>query len=200
MTNGPSENPSLVLASASPQRQSLLRDAGFQFTVEPADIDEDDYESKTMPIDLARNLAEAKARLISTRFPDKVILGADTVVALGDHIIGKPLDAAHAREILRLISGATVIVITGVAVACAARSVMKVSRILSAARIRWLSDSELEKYMLSGAWRNKAGAFGLQDENTIVRDVRGCRTNVIGLPMTTTASLLAETGIFPRPA
>jgi septum formation protein len=195
MTTNASENSTLVLASASPQRQALLRDGGFAFTVEPAEIDEDNYESKTMPIDLARDLAEAKAKLISDRFPDKVILGADTVVAFGDHIIGKPLDAAHAREILRLIAGTTVIVVTGIAVAHAAKSFLRVSRVLSAARIQSLHGHELEKYMLSGAWRNKAGGFGLQDANTIVRDVKGCRTNVIGLPMKTTTKLLAEAGI-----
>jgi septum formation protein len=198
MTNPAPDNPPLVLASASPQRQALLRDAGFEFTVEPAEIDEDNYEPKTMPIDLARDLAQSKAKLISDRFPDKVILGADTVVALGDHVIGKPEDAAHAREILRLIAGATVIVITGIAVAHRSKSLLRVSRVISAARIQSLSDREFEKYMLSGAWRNKAGGFGLQDENTIVRDVKGCRTNVIGLPMKTTTAMLAEAGVFPR--
>ncbi|CAN5626445.1 Maf family protein [soil metagenome] len=191
-------NSSFVLASRSPQRQTLLRDAGFDFTVEPAEVDEDNYESKTMPANLAIDLAQVKAHLISDRFPDRVILGADTVVAFGDHIIGKPLDAAHAREIVRLISGATVIVITGVAVAVRERSYMKTARMMSAARIRSLSDIELEKYMLSGAWRNKAGAFGLQDENTIVGDVRGCRTNVMGLPIKTAALMLAEAGILPK--
>lgn len=187
---------SLILASQSPQRQTLLREAGFAFTCEPAEIDEDNYAPRTMPIDLAVDLAEAKAKLISARHPGRVVLGADTVVAFGDHILGKPLDAAHAREILQLISGTMVIVITGVAVASAAKSFMKTARVISAARIKALSYRELERYMLSGAWRNKAGGFGVQDEHTIVRDVLGCRTNVIGLPMTTTSKLLADAGIF----
>jgi septum formation protein len=193
-----SDNASFVLASRSPQRQALLRDAGFEITIEPADLDEDDYPPNTMPIDLARDLAFAKANLLSTRLPDAVILGADTVVALGDHIIGKPLDAAHAREIVRLISGTTVIVITGIAVVHVTSSFSKAARAISAARIRSLSDNDLERYMLSGAWRNRAGAFGLQDENTIVSEVRGCRANVVGLPIKATTKLLAEAGVFPR--
>lgn len=194
----PPGNLSLVLATRSPQRQALLRDAGFELEIEPAEVDEDNYAPSTMPADLAIDLALAKANMISDRFPDRVVLGADTVVAFGDHILGKPMDAAHAREILKLIAGATVVVITGVAVAVAARRYMKTKRVMSAARIKSLTHGELEKYMLSGAWRNKAGGFGLQDENTIVREVRGCRTNVIGLPIKTTTAMLKEAGILPR--
>ena len=198
MSNPPAESPALILASRSPQRQKLLREAGFEFIVEAADIDEEAHDPKIMPIQLALDLAEAKANLIARRFPDRVILGADTVVAFGDHIIGKPEDPADARQILRLISGATVTVITGIAVVSRAKSFVKTARVLSAARIKSLSIGELEKYMLSGAWRNKAGAFGLQDENTIVKEVHGSRTNVIGLPMTATTKLLAEAGIAPK--
>jgi septum formation protein len=186
------------LASRSPQRQSLLRAAGFKFTVEPAEVDEDNYAPSTMPADLAIDLALAKANAISDRFPDRVVLGADTVVAFGDHILGKPEDAMHAREILRLIAGTTVVVVTGIAVAVGARQYMKTKRVMSAARIKSLTHHELEKYMLSGAWRNKAGGFGLQDENNIIREVRGCRTNVIGLPMKTTTAMLLEAGIAPH--
>ena len=196
MTN-PSESASLILASQSPQRQKLLRDAGFAFTCEPADVDEESYTTRTMPINLAIDLAQAKANAIAARYRDRVILGADTVVAFGDHIIGKPSDPAHAREILKLISGTTVIVITGIAVAHAAKSFLRTARVISAARIKALSNVEFEQYMLSGAWRNRAGGFGVQDDNTIVRDVLGCRTNVIGLPLKTTTKLLAEAGIVP---
>ena len=188
----------MVLASRSPQRQALLRDAGFELAVEPAEVDEDNYAPSTMPADLAIDLALAKANMISDRFPDRVVLGADTVVAFGDHILGKPEDAMHAREVLRLIAGTTVVVITGVAVAVASRQYMKTKRVMSAARIKSLTHGELERYMLSGAWRNKAGGFGLQDENTIVREVRGCRTNVIGLPIKTTTAMLKEAGVVPR--
>jgi septum formation protein len=196
--SNPSESATFVLASGSPQRQKLLRDAGFDFTTEPAEIDEDNHASKIMPVDLARDLALAKANLVANRQPGCVILGADTVVAFGDHILGKPLDAAHAREIVKLIAGATVIVITGIAVVHAAKSLTKTARVMSAARIKSLTNIALEQYMLSGAWRNKAGAFGVQDDDNIVREVLGCRTNVIGLPMKMTSKLLAEAGVVPR--
>ncbi|MBC8109419.1 MAG: Maf family protein, partial [Anaerolineae bacterium] len=96
----PPGSSSFVLASRSPQRQTLLRDAGFEFTVEPSGVDEDNYPPNTKPADLAIDLALAKANVISDRFPDRVVLGADTVVAFGDQILGKPEDAMHAREIL----------------------------------------------------------------------------------------------------
>src|SRR3982750_295 len=110
--------PRLVLASTSPRRLRLLDDAPYRFAVEPAHLDEEMPAKSTMPIELAMELARAKADIVAAKFPDDVILAADTVVALGDWIIGKPRDAAHARKIVELLAGATHIVITGVSVVC----------------------------------------------------------------------------------
>src|SRR5438045_2779022 len=106
----------LILASRSPQRQLLLRQAGYEFDIEPADIDESNFPASMLPTELALQLSRAKANAVADRFPDAVVLGADTVVAFGDRILGKPKDPADARTMLELLSGTTQIVITGVTV------------------------------------------------------------------------------------
>ena len=110
----------LILASASPRRQELLREAGYEFLSYPADVDEAAVarqKSVTLsPENLAVHLAGIKARMVAERFPDDVVLAADTIVAMGSEILGKPLDANDARRILTLLSGTTHRVITGVAV------------------------------------------------------------------------------------
>src|SRR5438105_3161113 len=106
----------LILASASPRRQLILREAGYDFVVHPANIDEEKYPINLMPSEVAKFLAEEKAHIVSAQFPNDVVLGADTVVAFGDRLLGKPRDVADARRMLELLSGTTHIVITGVAV------------------------------------------------------------------------------------
>ena len=96
--------PRLILASGSPRRQQLLREAGYEFVIDPADVDEDDYPQGTRPGDLAESLALRKAQAVAERHPaDVVVIGADTVVAFGDTILGKPDDADDAlvRAVLR---------------------------------------------------------------------------------------------------
>src|ERR1700691_420878 len=107
--------PKLILASSSPRRQQLLSEAGYIFTIEPANIDET-VPADMLPSDVASHLAQAKANVIADRFPDDVVLGADTVVAFGDRVLGKAADPADARNMLELLSGTTHIVITGVCV------------------------------------------------------------------------------------
>src|SRR5207248_4923808 len=132
---------------------------------------------------------------VSAKFPDDVILAADTVVALGDWIIGKPRDATHARQIVELLAGATHIVITGVAVVCRATGFARHTRDMSSVQMRVLTPKELDAYVESNLWEGKAGGYGIQDPDPIVRCVQGDPTNVIGLPMKKTKQLLAEAGI-----
>ena len=102
MASSPLPSPQLILASTSPRRQQLLREAGYEFTVRPADVNEDDHPPM-LPADLAEYLASRKAQDVARRFPDDVVLGADTVVAFGDTVLGKPRDAADARRMLELL-------------------------------------------------------------------------------------------------
>src|SRR5205823_2846385 len=111
---GPS--PRLILASASPRRQTILRDAGYDFVVHPANINEETFSLGQLPSEVAQHLALAKADAVSALYPDDVVLGADTIVAFGDRVLGKPKDASDAQRMLDLLSGTTQIVITGIAV------------------------------------------------------------------------------------
>jgi septum formation protein len=185
----------LVLASASPRRQELLRDAGYAFIVSPADIDESAYPPGLLPGDIAEFLAVAKAHAVAEIFPNDVILAADTVVALGERPLGKPADAADAREMLRMLGGTTHQVITGVAVFRRSVNLLLQSHVTSSVHMRALTDAEIDAYVASDDWRGKAGGYGIQDRDPFVTRTSGCHTNIVGLPMTETAKLLAKAGI-----
>ncbi len=131
--------PRLILASASPRRRELLREAGYDFEVHPADIDEDDYPPYILPADLAQRLAQLKAQAMAERFPNDVVLAADTVVALGDQSIGKPANPAEATQMLELLLGTTQVVITGVAVIHQKAGFNRSTRVMSAVRMKSLS-------------------------------------------------------------
>ncbi len=188
----------LVLASASPRRQDLLREAGYLFEVDPANIDEDDHDATLLPGDLAEYLAARKAQAVSARRPSDVVLAADTVVAFGDQILGKPEDRDDARRMLKLLGGTTHVVVTGVAVAHAAAEWRQTRRVFSAVHMRSLTDGEIEEYLAGGEWRDKAGGYGIQDPHPFVTRTAGCTTNIVGLPMGETRELLTAAGISPR--
>ena len=198
MSDVPPPPPRLVLASASPRRQELLRDAGYTFVVAPADIDESAYPPDLSPGDIAEFLAVAKAHAVAERFPDDVILAADTVVALNDRPLGKPTDAEDARRMLRMLGGTIHQVITGVAVTRHSGNLLRHSRVTSSVHMRKLGDSEIDAYVATGEWRGKAGGYGIQDRDPFVTRTSGCHTNIIGLPLTTTARLLADANLFPH--
>ena len=189
--------PRLILASASPRRQQLLREAGFEFETDPADIDEDDYPPGLLPGELAENLAFRKAQAVAKRHPGCVILGADTVVAFGDTALGKPEDAADARRMLGLLAGTTHVVVTGVAVVRKSEGFVRRGRVLSSVHMRALSADEIDRYVASGEWRGKAGGYGIQDPDPFVTRTAGCHTNIVGLPVPKTKELLAEAGVTP---
>ena len=185
----------LILASASPRRQQLLREAGYRFLICPAEIDESEYPPRLAPDELAEHLARRKAEVVSQRSPDDVVLAADTVVAYGNHLLGKPSDPADARRMLGLLSGTIHEVISGVAVVRAATGFARCARVRSAVHMRKLSEDEIDRYVASRQWEGKAGGYGIQDPDPFVTRTSGCQTNIVGLPMHTTTRLLAEAGI-----
>lgn len=191
-------NPPLVLASASPRRRELLHQAGYDFEVHPADIDEDDFPATILPSDLAFSLAKRKADVIGKRFPDYVVLAADTVVAFGDQILNKPRDAEDAVRMLRLLSGTTHVVITGVAVVHQQANFEKAVKVLSAVHMRAMTDGEIKAYVATNEWVGKAGGYGIQDRDPFVRKVGGDFSNIVGLPMKATVRLLIEAGVKPH--
>jgi septum formation protein len=190
----------LILASASPRRQELLREAGYEFVTYPADLDEDAIarqDPNLSPQNLAAHLASVKAQIVADRFPDDVVLAADTLVAKNAEILGKPLDANDARRILTLLSGTTHRVITGVAVISRRNGLRMSESVASTVEMRPLSCGEIEAYLATNQWQGKAGAYGIQDPDPFVTRVAGCSTNIVGLPMTTTRRLLRAARIVP---
>ena len=201
-----SSPPKLILASSSPRRQQLLREAGYDFVIDPPEIDES-FPHNMLPSEVAKHLAEQKCKVISARYPDAVVLAADTVVAFGDKLIGKPKDAADAKSMLQLLSGTTHLVITGVCVQHQEVNFSRLTRVMSAVRMRVLSLGEIDRYIAGGDWQGKAGGYGIQDVDLFPSDLphqtpfiikqAGSKSNIVGLPMGATKQLLAEAGIKP---
>jgi septum formation protein len=181
-----------VLASASPRRKDLLAQLGLGFTVAAADIDETPMAGEIAP-DYVLRLAEEKARTVATRHPDAWVLAADTTVALGSELLGKPRDAAEARDMLTRLSGRTHEVFTGIAVAGRARDARVVRTQVT---FRALTPLEIAWYADTGEPLDKAGAYAIQGKGGfLVAHVEGSPTNVIGLPLGETLALLAKAGL-----
>jgi septum formation protein len=198
----------LVLASASPRRQELLRNAGISFTVEPAHIDESPRDGES-PRACAERLACEKALAVSNTRPQHYVLGADTVVAVDDIILGKPVDAADAARMLRLLSGRTHQVITGVCVVAravaseTAQNLRTQNRELRTASettlvtMRDLSDDEIHGYVATGEPMDKAGAYAIQGmASRWIPQIDGDYSNVVGLPVKLVCELLREQGLM----
>jgi len=171
----------LVLASASPRRVELLHAAGFRPIVVPAGVDETGFPGETPAAHVLR-LARAKADLIAPRYATAAVLGADTVVALGDEILGKPRDDEDARRMLGRLAGRMHRVYTGVALAVGGdlRAEVETSEVTVAP----LSTAEIAWYVASGESRDKAGAYAIQGlASRYVTSIQGSYSNVVGLPV-----------------
>lgn len=179
----------LILASVSPRRAEILRNAGFDFEVVPAHANESRRPNEAAT-DYVRRLAEEKARMAGGQLSDKlaqgstVIIGADTVVVIDGEILGKPSSAANAREMLRRLSGKTHEVYTGLAVlqgnGAAIRTAVETTRVTFAA----LSEKEIEDYIATGEPCDKAGAYAIQGRGgKFISRIEGCYFNVMGLPL-----------------
>lgn len=185
----------LILASASPRRRELLAQAGFTFQVHPAQIPEDPRPNED-PIAYVARLAREKAQTVFAQLAarpevasDLAVLGADTTVTLDDQILGKPSDPADAARILRLLSGRTHHVITGVALVTATSTVEAAE--VTAVRFLTLSDEEIAAYVATGEPMDKAGAYAIQGRAARwIPRIEGDYFNVVGLPISLVSSLL----------
>jgi septum formation protein len=178
----------LILASASPRRAELLSSAGFVFDVAPADVDETPAPDEA-PEPYALRVARDKAATGARRDPDNTVLAADTVVAVGGQILGKPADLADAERMLRLLSGVIHQVHTAVVVRRGAdeRSDVVTTRV----RFVPLTASEIAWYVASGESAGKAGAYAIQGRGARFIDwIEGSWSNVVGLPIATVHRLL----------
>lgn len=190
----------LVLASASPRRRELLTQAGLDFEVHPAHINEDlrPGEGPTGYVTrLALEKAEAVYQKLSADRRDAeslVVLGADTTVTLDDHILAKPEDAADAARMLRLLSGRTHRVITGIALVTAQGS--EVAAEITAVEFSALSEEEIAEYVAGGEPMDKAGAYAIQGRAARwIPRIEGCYFNVVGLPLARVAAMLRKHSI-----
>ena len=190
--------PILVLASASPRRLELLRQIGIvPDRVDPAEIDETPLPRELPPAHVLR-LARAKAEAVRPRHPGAFILAADTVVACGRRILGKPEGEAAARRFLALLSGRRHRVYGGIAVTAPGGG-MVTRRVMSQVGFKRLSEAELAAYLATGEWQGKAGGYAIQGRAAALIDwMSGSYSNVVGLPLYETAQLLTGLGYRPN--
>jgi septum formation protein len=185
-----------ILASSSPRRIQLLRDSKFDPDIICPEVTELDCDFLT-PSEIAMFNAYRKAVTVANRYPEAVVLAADTVVALGWETFGKPKDHEDARWMLQNLVGKTHDVITGVALVTPARPII-LEEEQSAVKFRLLSNAEIEVYLNTIYPFDKAGGYAAQDSpDAVIEYVNGSFTNVVGLPMELVLPLLASAGIHP---
>ncbi len=178
----------LILASASPRRRELLDNAGIVFSVRVAAVDETRGEEESA-VEYVRRLAESKA-LAVPRAADEIVLGADTTVVIGRHVLEKPRDAEDARRMLTLLAGQTHEVITGICLTDDRGSVVDHS--LTRVEFAPLSPEAIDAYIATGEPFDKAGAYAIQGRaSCFITRVEGCYFNVVGLPVSLVARHLA---------
>ena len=187
----------LILASASPRRQELLRGAGIAFEVHPAHIAEERLAHEA-PRAYACRLAQEKAQAVAAKSPGRFVLGADTIVVAGGEVLEKPQDAADAARMLRLLSGRGHEVTTAVSLVspegaadtrCATTEVF----------FRKLQEQEIERYVAGGEPMDKAGAYAIQGgAGPWVQRIEGEYSNVVGLPLSLVMKILRSRGLVAK--
>lgn len=191
-----SDDPLLILASSSPRRKYLLEQAGLSFSVVPSSIDE-----KSIPISspetYVRVLSEAKADNVSEKYPEKWVIGADTIVLKDETILGKPGSRAEARTMLKRLSGQTHQVFTGYSICCKVKSRKFSETIKTQVLFKNLTDQEIEWYIHTTEPFDKAGAYAIQGLGTfLVKSINGSYTNVVGLPVCEVIEFLIKEGVL----
>lgn len=183
-----------ILASASPRRRELLSLITGHFRVIPSEFDESLVPEDLGPAEHVRYSAMMKARDVAQRYPDSLVIGADTIVVIDGNILGKPADAAGAARMLRSLSGKTHQVYTGICVIYEGQERSSVES--TGVTFRELSDDVISRYVATGEPLDKAGAYAIQGKGAVlIRSICGCYPNVVGLPLYALSVLLEECGI-----
>ena len=188
---------SVILASASPRRKQLLAEAGYKFTVVRPDIDESAFPVEGIKTcEYTERLALAKAKNVAEKYPDFLVIGADTVVDFEGEIIGKPADDKEAEQITKKLFSRPHKVITGIAIVRLSDGIELSECDTTTVYPKRLTSEQIAEHVKSGAWRDKAGAYAIKENgDEFIERIEGSLTNVMGLPMELLESLLTELNI-----
>ena len=188
----------LILASASPRRTELLREAGIPHRVVVAAVTEHEDPS-TDPAKMVLHNARLKAAAVSRLHPEAIVLGSDTTVALGDRALNKPADLAASRAMLRALSGRDHTVHTGVCLLCPAHGIDESHDVTAWVRFRDLSEDDITRYQSLVDTLDKAGAYGIQQgKEIIIADFQQPISTIMGLPVEFVKARLASLGVLER--
>lgn len=201
----------IILASASPRRKELLKEAGYKFKVVPSQVDESAFPAEGLSsVEYSKQLALAKANDVAKKYPDCLVIGADTVVDFDGQIIGKPIDAKDAERITRMLFSKPHKVITGIAFVYKrgtgfqpvqarpgwpCRDLQIVEADTTIVYPKKLTDAQIAEHIKSGVWHGKAGAYSIRDNDPFVDHIEGSFTNVMGFPMELFQSLFPHCSI-----
>ncbi|MFC1762007.1 Maf family protein [Planctomycetota bacterium] len=199
MTSGRPQR--FILASQSPRRRELLKRAGYTFEVIPSAVDESTFDETLDPETYVKTLALAKAEEVADRFPDRLVMGADTVVDCNGEIIGKPRNRTDAEAITRRVFAQAHRVVTGLALICRIKNLVVVEVDVTVVYPKPMTEAGIAAHLAGGSWEGKAGAYAIQETgDQFVERVDGSLSNVIGLPMELLGQLLREqVGQIPQP-
>ena len=184
----------IILASASPRRRELLTEAGYDFTVIESSIDESEFSAEGIePYKFAEQLALAKANDVAQKYPDKIVIGADTIVDYAGRIIGKPEDDIEARRIIENLFSSPHKVITGLAIVRLCYNIELVAHDSTTVYPKQLTPEQISQHIESSLWKDKAGAYAIKENgDEFVEKIDGSLTNVMGLPMELLETLLQQ--------
>lgn len=189
------EKPVLILASSSPRRQELLREAGIAFEVHPAHINEDQHPGEP-PLDYACRLAREKAEVVAQRYPQRSVLGADTIVIVDQEVLGKPRDPADAARMLRRLSGRSHNVTTAVCLILPSGDA-ETRSCTTQVFFRTIAENEIQQYVAGGEPMDKAGAYAIQGgASRWTNRIEGEYSNVVGLPLSLVTEMLRKNGLW----
>jgi septum formation protein len=184
----------LILASKSPRRYELLKQVGLDFEVIPSGVAEDFFNTES-PREHVLRLAEAKAREVASKYPDRWVIAADTIVYINGSILGKPKSREEAVDMLRCLSGQEHRVLTGFSVCRSEKGESDKEAVQTVVKMKPLTSSEMTWYVQTGEPFDKAGGYAIQGIGSfMIESIRGSYTNVVGLPLCELIQMLTRRG------
>jgi septum formation protein len=193
---GKRSKPKWILASSSPRRSEILNQLGIQFRVDPSGIQEPARNPREAPSEYAVRIARLKAEEVAKRHKSGLVVGADTIVVLGNSILAKPGTRAEARCMLKRLSGRWHDVISGICLLDRDRHRTHVTFSVSRVHFRRMSPAEIDWYIRTGEYGDKAGAYGVQGYASLFIDrIEGCYFNIVGFPIAVFERLCCRAGI-----